>query len=390
MTSNATINVSGLESGATWQYRVDNGTTWVTGTASSFTASEGTHSYLVRQTDAAGNTSATSAAVTYGLVTSPTLTLASDTGISASDSLTSNATINVSGLESGATWQYQVDNGTTWVTGTASSFTANEGTHSYLVRQTNAAGNTSAASSAVSYTFDTSAPATPTLMLASDTGISASDNLTSNATINVSGLESGATWQYQVDNGTTWVIGTASSFTASEGTHSYLVRQTDAAGNTSTTSNAVTYTFDTTVPTVNATAFNVAENTTAVGNLAADETVTWSLGTGADTGLFTLTNGVLSFTNAPNFEMPRSSAFNAASNNDAYTVNVTATDTAGNGQGASDSGQCHRCQRSAYCDRPNSSSVSVYQAVNLNVASAFSDPDNETNSTTALRANGVL
>ena len=385
LTSNATINVSGLESGATWQYRVDNGTTWVTGTASSFTASEGTHSYLVRQTDAAGNTSATSAAVTYGLVTSPTLTLASDTGISASDSLTSNATINVSGLESGATWQYQVDNGTTWVTGTASSFTANEGTHSYLVRQTNAAGNTSAASSAVSYTFDTSAPATPTLMLASDTGISASDNLTSNATINVSGLESGATWQYQVDNGTTWVIGTASSFTASEGTHSYLVRQTDAAGNTSTTSNAVTYTFDTTVPTVNATAFNVAENTTAVGNLAADETVTWSLGTGADTGLFTLTNGVLSFTNAPNFEMPRSSAFNAASNNDAYTVNVTATDTAGNVKA-----QAIVVNVTDVNEAPTviaqtpASSVSVYQAVNLNVASAFSDPDNETNSTTAL------
>ena len=253
LTNNLTINVGGLEIGATWQYQVDTTAgSWVTGTASSFTASAGAHSYWVRQTDAAGNTIDTSTAVSYTLDTSapatPSLTLASDTGSSASDKLTNNLTINVGGLEIGAMWQYQVDNGT-WTTATASgtsaTFTAMSGPHSYVVQQIDAAGNTSEISTAVTYTFDTSAPTTPSLTLASDTSISASDSLTSNATINVSGLESGATWQYQVDNGTTWLTGTASSFTASEGTHSYSVRQTDVAGNTSTQSVAVIYTLDT-------------------------------------------------------------------------------------------------------------------------------------------------
>ena len=79
------------------------------------------------------------------------------------------------------------------------------------------------------YTVDHTAPLAPSLTLASDTGSSASDGLTSNVTINVGGLESGATWQYQEDGSDSWMMGTASSFTASIGTHSYLVRQTDAA-----------------------------------------------------------------------------------------------------------------------------------------------------------------
>ena len=273
LTSNATINVSGLESGATWQYQEDSSGSWMTGTASSFTASSGAHSYFVRQTDAAGNTSGASTAVTYTLdntpPATPTLTLASDTGSSASDGLTSNATINVSGLESGATWQYQEDSSGSWMTGTASSFTASSGAHSYFVRQTDAAGNTSMDSTAVTYTVDTSAPDTPSLTLASDAGSSASDRLTSNATINVSGLESGATWQYQEDSSGSWMTGTASSFTASSGAHSYFVRQTDAAGNTSGASTAVTYTLDNTPPATTAIALATAATTTPlnVGNV---------------------------------------------------------------------------------------------------------------------------
>ena len=386
LTSNATINVSGLETGATWQYQEDSSGSWMTGTASSFTASEGTHSYLVRQTDAAGNTSVDSTAVTYTFDTTalaPSLTLASDTGSSASDKLTNNLTINVGGLENGATWQYQ-DNGGTWITGTASSFIASSGEHTYLVRQTDAAGNPSEASTAVTYTFDTSAPTTPSLTLASDTGSSASDGLTSNATINVSALETGTTWQYQVDNGS-WATGTASSFTASSGEHTYLVRQIDAAGNPSVASTAVTYTLDNTAPTVNTTSFNVAENSTTVGSLAASETVTWALGSGDDTGLFTLTNGVLSFTNAPDFERPRGSDFNAANNNDAYTINVTVTDLVGHvGTQVLVVNVTDVNEAPTVVAQTPTSSVSVNQAVNLNVASAFSDPDNETNSATAL------
>ncbi|MCX8519222.1 MAG: cadherin repeat domain-containing protein, partial [Methylophilaceae bacterium] len=159
----------------------------------------------------------------------------------------------------------------------------------------------------------------------------------------------------------------------------------DAAGNTSATSTAVTYTLDNTAPTVNATTFSVAENSTAVGSLAASETVTWSLGSGDDTSQFTLTNGVLSFSAAPNFEMPRGSAFNAANNNDAYTVNVIATDTAGNVKAQAIVVNVTDVNENPVLGTRTVNQTAVTgQNFSVNTATAFSDPDNETNSPAAL------
>ncbi|MCX8518914.1 MAG: hypothetical protein ORN21_02100, partial [Methylophilaceae bacterium] len=91
------------------------------------------------------------------------------------------------------------------------------------------------------YTVDNLASA-PSLQLLSDTGVSASDRVTNNPTIKVLGLESGATWQYQVDASGTWMTGTGTSFTATSDTHRYAVRQTDIAGNLSDEGTA-NYTF---------------------------------------------------------------------------------------------------------------------------------------------------
>ena len=183
------------------------------------------------------------AITTPGLL--PSLRLVSDTGFSSTDNLTNNPTIKVISLYSGATWNYQVDNGSWMAGGTGTSFSATSGTHTYLVRQIDAAGNTSAVSVAATYTLDATAPVVPTLSLASDTGTSPTDGLTNNATIKVQGLETavGTTWAYQAD-GTVgaWIVGSGTIFTATGGTHSYSVRQTDAAGNTGAVSTAVIYT----------------------------------------------------------------------------------------------------------------------------------------------------
>ncbi|MCX8518915.1 MAG: hypothetical protein ORN21_02105, partial [Methylophilaceae bacterium] len=88
---------------------------------------------------------------------------------------------------------------------------------------------------------------------------------------------------------------------------------------------SATYNLDTSPPTALAivgTSGNVAENTLGAVTLTANANdvpastnVTWSLCTGLDSALFNITSaGVLSFINAPNYEMPRGSAFNAASN----------------------------------------------------------------------------
>jgi hypothetical protein len=100
---------------------------------------------------------------------------------------------------------------------------------------------------------DTTAPNAPSFSLATDSGASNSDLITNVGTVNISGLESGATWQYTLDStaGTpTWETGTGTSVTLTGNATSFAVRQTDAAGNTSTASTAHAITLDTTAPTI--------------------------------------------------------------------------------------------------------------------------------------------
>src|SRR5260370_583295 len=188
-----TLAVSGVESGAAVQYSIDNGVHW----SSSFTAAEGANTVQVRQTDVAGNVSATTS-FSFTLDTAaaaPGVALATDSGSSASDHVTNVGTLAVSGVESSAAVQYSIDNGVHWT----SSFTATEGANTVQVRQTDLAGNISGATS-FSFTLDTTA-ATPTLALATDTGSSASDPVTNDATLAVGAVATGATRQYSVDSG---------------------------------------------------------------------------------------------------------------------------------------------------------------------------------------------
>ena len=88
--------------------------------------------------------------------------------------------------------------------------------------------------------------AAPTLALANDTGSSASDGITNNEQINVSGLQAGATWQYSTDAGTNWTNGSGTSFALSEGIYianAIQVRQTDLAGNVSANA-SIAFTLD--------------------------------------------------------------------------------------------------------------------------------------------------
>ncbi|MBF0462794.1 MAG: VCBS repeat-containing protein, partial [Magnetococcales bacterium] len=215
--------------------------------------SEATHSLTARQTDTAGNVSVASSALSVTVDTTaaaaPTLALASDTGSSASDGITCNGQVNVSGLETGDSWQYSTDGGSTWTTGTGTGFMLiGDGSKSVMVHQTDVAGNTSAASSVLTFTLDTMA-VVPTLALANDTGGSAGDLITSNGQVNVTGLETGAAWQYSTNGGSTWTTGTGTGFMVSgDGFHSVLVHQTDLAGNTGINSSALAVTLDTTAP----------------------------------------------------------------------------------------------------------------------------------------------
>ncbi|WP_157650360.1 Ig-like domain-containing protein, partial [Burkholderia ubonensis] len=232
ITNVGTLNLSGVETGATVEYSTDGGHTWST----SFNATEGLNDVQVRQTDIAGNTSsATSFSFTLDTsAAAPGVALTTDSGISASDHITNVGTLNLTGVENGATVQYSVDNGVHWST----SFSAVEGLNDVQVRQTDIAGNTSSATS-FSFMLDTSAAA-PGVALAVDSGSSAIDHVTNVGTLNLTGIETGATVQYSVDNGAHW----STSFSAVEGVNDIQVRQTDIADNTSSAT-SFSFTLDT-------------------------------------------------------------------------------------------------------------------------------------------------
>nr|WP_268040134.1 Ig-like domain-containing protein [Burkholderia ambifaria]WDR98180.1 Ig-like domain-containing protein [Burkholderia ambifaria] len=232
VTNVGTLNLSGIETGATVQYSVDNGGRWNT----SFSAVEGLNNVQVRQVDVAGNASAaTSFSFTLDTAAgAPGVALTSDSGGSSTDHVTNVGTLNVTGIETGATVQYSVDNGGHWNT----SFSAVEGLNNVQVRQVDVAGNASAPTS-FSFTLDTAAAA-PGVALTSDSGGSSTDHVTNVGTLNVTGIETGATVQYSIDNGGHW----NTSFSAVEGLNNVQVRQIDVAGNTSSAT-SFSFTLDT-------------------------------------------------------------------------------------------------------------------------------------------------
>jgi hypothetical protein len=247
ITNSGVVNVSGLETGARWQYSTDGGAHWTAGSGTSVTLSgDGQKSVQVEQTDLAGNTSAaTSLAFTLDTVAAaPGIALALDSGSSSTDHITSSGVVNVSGLEAGASWQYSTDGGAHWVAGTGASVTlAGDGAKTIQVRETDLAGNTSAATS-LAFTLDTVAVA-PGVALALDSGSSSTDHITNSGVVNVSGLETGASWQYSTDGGAHWTAGSGTSVTLSgDGQKSVQVEQTDLAGNTSAAT-SLAFTLDT-------------------------------------------------------------------------------------------------------------------------------------------------
>ncbi|WP_244104769.1 Ig-like domain-containing protein, partial [Burkholderia ambifaria] len=259
ITNVGTLNLTGVETGATVEYSIDGGHTWNT----SFNAVEGVNDVQIRQTDVAGNTSsATSFSFTLDTsAAAPGVALTTDSGSNAADHITNVGTLNLSGSETGATVQYSVDNGAHWNT----SFSAVEGLNNVQVRQIDVAGNTSAPTS-FSFTLDTSAAA-PGVALASDSGSSSTDHVTNVGTLNVTGIETGATVQYSVDNGAHW----NTSFSAVEGMNNVQVRQIDVAGNTSAAT-SLSFTLDTSaaapgVALTTDSGSNAADHITNVGTL---------------------------------------------------------------------------------------------------------------------------
>ena len=284
-------------------------------TITSSALSQGFHTLTAKQTDLAGNVSAASASLSVTIDTAaaapsaPDLTAASDSGSSNTDNITNvtTPTFTGSGAEAGATVTLYDSDGTTvlganvadgsgnWtITGSALS----QGVHTLKAKETDLAGNVSAASPALSVTIDTAAaaPSAPDLTAASDSGVSNTDNITNvtTPTFAGSGAEAGATVTLYDTNGTT-VLGTAvangsgnwtiTSSALSQGVHALTVKQTDLAGNVSAASASLNVTIDTAVsapsaPEMTAASDSGVSNTDNITNV---KTPTFT-GSGAEAG----------------------------------------------------------------------------------------------------------
>ncbi len=237
---------------------------------------QGDRSITAQATDAAGNPGAPSAAkvVTVDLTPPPSpavdgLAASADTGVSATDALTNQATPAIVGsADPGATVEI-FDGATSLGTVTADAagrwtFTPvvpfTEGTHAISAGVTDAAGNLGSASTARSVRVDLTAPAAPTLnspAAGSDTGANAADGVTANGRPTFTGLGApGAVIEVldgaavigrtTVDAGGAWSFRPATDLP--EGTRVITARTLDAAGNVSAATAPVTLGIDLTAP----------------------------------------------------------------------------------------------------------------------------------------------
>ena len=249
---------------------------------------------------------------------------------------TAEAGATVTVTVGGATYSVVADVNGNWSVNTATAAPAS-GTFTPLTGATNpaivmaidSAGNVSTAGVG-NFVVDTVAPNAPTLALGGDTGSSTTDGLTSNGTVNVAGIEAGATWEYSLDGGTTWTAGTGTSVTLNgDGAKSLTVRQTDAAGNSGTALTQA-YTLDTTAPTASATTETIAS--TASTTVQSSETGTAYLVSTAITAnaLTDITNAADTAWNSVAITAANTNTSLAATGLAAGTYKLYTSDAAGN------------------------------------------------------------
>ena len=319
-TALATVTVAG---DGTWSYTLG-------------ALSEGSHSLTATQTDSFGNTGAASAALALTVDTvAPTVAITATGGLTNQPGQTVSGTVD--SADAGTT--VTVYDGTT-VLGTAtvaidgSWSTAvtltGDGAHTLVATDTDAAGNTGS-SSGVSYTLDTAAP---TVAITATGGLTNQPGQTVSGTVD--SADAGTT--VTVYDGTT-VLGTATvaidgSWSTAvtltgDGAHTLVATDTDAAGNTGSSS-GVRYTLDTIAP-VAPTGLADTGDTNGYVNAAGD-TTTQSLTGTAEAGA-TVTvydHGVAIGTAQANAAGQWSFVISVLGNGTQHAFTARATDAAGN------------------------------------------------------------
>lgn len=349
-TADADTSVTLARSGSSADGNIGSGSSDGTWGITSLNAVEGNYSVIATATDPAGNVSPPSGGliVTFDFTApaAPTaldLAQASDSGRSDSDDLTNVRTPIINGtaenlasiaLSNGATPVATTTSNGTWSVATSS---LPEGNVSLTATATDVAGNTSSASTALLIEIDITAPVapgTPDLLAASDSGISDTDNITADNTPTFSGTaENGADVNLfsggnavstGLSNGNWSITSTA----LADGARSITANATDAAGNVSPTSSALTIMIDTVAPA----APSIPDLLTDSGvspndDLTNDNTpgFSGSAENGSTVTLFSASEAIANGSSTGSWNLTSSTLSDAV-----HSISATATDVAGN------------------------------------------------------------
>jgi hypothetical protein len=231
------------ESGAAFECRLDAGTWAACSSPASYSGlSQGTHTFDVRARDVAGNADPTPATRTWTVDT-----VAPQTSITAGSSTPTNSTsasLSFSSDEAGSTFECRLDGGA-WASCSSPKAYSSlpDGSHTFEVRAIDTAGNVDATPASRTWTIDTAAPNTTIASGPADPTNS------SGASFGFGSDEANSTFQCQLDGGGYATCSSPKSYSGlSDGTHTFEVRATDAAGNQDTTPASSTWTIDTAAP----------------------------------------------------------------------------------------------------------------------------------------------
>ncbi|RCU49513.1 tandem-95 repeat protein [Corallincola holothuriorum] len=174
-----------------------------------------------------------------------------------------------------------------------------------------------------------------TVALANDTGSSATDLVTQDGTLSISGQTAGMQVEYSIDGGKNW----STQFSPIEGVNQLQVRQTDGAGHASAAS-SLSFTLDTQSPSPHisldpVTADNVLNQTELSANLAVTGTVSSEVNVGDKV---TLTLGARTYTGAvdANHQFSIDVPADQLGSHTNIMASITITDEAGNSATATD------------------------------------------------------
>ena len=354
ITKNSGFSISTPEANATWQYSTNGGSNWTAGSATSFAVADGTYNsgvIQVKQIDQAGNpgpiTSST-ASITIDTI-APTIAISDNNSGTAkigqdvtftftfSEAVTgfSDAAITVGNGSKGTFTAVSSTTYTLVVTPTASS-AGNITVDVSTTGVTDAADNQATAPAQYTQAFDTVAPS-----IASSGTPTANENIGADQTVytvvatDTNSItyslkaNTGDVADFSINGDTGAVTLTGNPNFETKPSYSFTIVATDAAGNFSEQAVSLTINNVNEAPVItSATTASFAENgtgtvyTVTATDVDASTTLTYSL-SGDDAALFNITDGAVTFKNAPNFESPTDSGLN-----NVYDINVIASDGA--------------------------------------------------------------